>query len=187
MLAMHLRGDAFTAEQKARNFAYYEALTVRDSSLSAATQAVIAAEVGHLDLAHAYLHECADIDLDDLALNTHEGLHMAALAGTWIATVAGYGGLRDHGGRITLAPRLPAALTRLVFRLCIRGSPAAGRRRARAGHVHDRLRRAARARTSRRALHRRERLADRARHPGDRRRARRPSSHRGARRDCVRA
>ena len=24
VLAMHLRGDAFTAEQKARNFAYYE-------------------------------------------------------------------------------------------------------------------------------------------------------------------
>ena len=48
VLAMHLRGDAFTAEQKARNFAYYERLTVRDSSLSACTQAVIAAEVGHL-------------------------------------------------------------------------------------------------------------------------------------------
>ena len=55
VLAMHLRGDAFTAEQKARNFAYYEALTVRDSSLSACTQAVIAAEVGHLDLAYDYL------------------------------------------------------------------------------------------------------------------------------------
>jgi alpha,alpha-trehalose phosphorylase len=37
VLAMHLRGDAFTPEQKARNFAYYEALTVRDSSLSAST------------------------------------------------------------------------------------------------------------------------------------------------------
>ena len=47
VLALHLRGDAFSAEQKARNFAYYEALTVRDSSLSACTQAVIAAEVGH--------------------------------------------------------------------------------------------------------------------------------------------
>ena len=122
VLAMHLRGDAFSAEQKARNFAYYEALTVRDSSLSAPTQAVIAAEVGHLDLAYAYLRECALIDLEDLALNTHEGLHMAALAGTWIATVAGFGGLRDHGGAVTLAPRLPPALTRLVFRLCIRGT-----------------------------------------------------------------
>ncbi len=55
VLAMHLRGDAFSAEEKARNFAYYEELTVRDSSLSAATQAVIAAEVGQLDLAYDYL------------------------------------------------------------------------------------------------------------------------------------
>src|SRR5205085_12699315 len=47
VLAMHLRGDAFTAEEKARNFAYYEALTVRDSSLSSCTQSVMAAEVGH--------------------------------------------------------------------------------------------------------------------------------------------
>ena len=51
VLAMHLCGDAFTPEQKPRNFDYYEALTVRDSSLSACTQAVIAAEVGHLELA----------------------------------------------------------------------------------------------------------------------------------------
>jgi len=50
VLAMHLRGDAFTPEQKARNFAYYEARTVRDSSLSACTQAVLAAETGHLEL-----------------------------------------------------------------------------------------------------------------------------------------
>ena len=49
VLALHLRGDAFTAEQKARDFDYYERLTVRDSSLSACTQAVVAAEVGHLD------------------------------------------------------------------------------------------------------------------------------------------
>jgi alpha,alpha-trehalose phosphorylase len=122
ILAMHLRGDAFSDEEKARNFAYYEALTVRDSSLSAATQAVIAAEVGHLGLAYTYLRECALIDLQDLALNTHEGLHLAALAGTWIGTVAGFGGLRDHGGKVTFAPRLPPALARLVFRLGIRGS-----------------------------------------------------------------
>src|SRR5207253_5851519 len=64
VLAMHLRGDAFTADEKARNFAYYEAITVRDSSLSSCTQAVIAAEVGHLRLAHDYLAEAALMDLD---------------------------------------------------------------------------------------------------------------------------
>ena len=58
--------EAFTAEQKARNFDYYEPLTVRDSSLSACTQAVMAAEVGHLDLAYDYLGEAALMDLHDL-------------------------------------------------------------------------------------------------------------------------
>jgi len=58
VLAMHLRGDAFTAAQKARNFAYYEGLTVRDSSLSACTQAVLAAETGHLGLACDYGPQC---------------------------------------------------------------------------------------------------------------------------------
>src|SRR5260370_31366198 len=55
VLAMHLRGDAFTAEEKTRNFAYYEAITVPDSSLSPCTQSVIAADVAHLPLAHDYL------------------------------------------------------------------------------------------------------------------------------------
>ena len=107
MLALHLRGDAFTDEEKARDFAYYEALTVRDSSLSACTQAVVAAEVGHLELAYDYFGEAALMDLHDLEHNTRDGLHIASLAGAWIAAVAGFGGMRDHGGKLTFAPRLP--------------------------------------------------------------------------------
>jgi alpha,alpha-trehalose phosphorylase len=121
VLALHLRGDAFNDEEKARDFAYYERLTVRDSSLSASTQAVVAAEVGHLELAYDYLSEAALIDLDDLQHNTRDGLHIASLAGTWIGAVAGFGGMRDHDGVLSFAPRLPQALTRLVFRLCFRG------------------------------------------------------------------
>jgi alpha,alpha-trehalose phosphorylase len=121
VLAMHLRGDAFTPEQKRRNFDYYEALTVRDSSLSAATQAVIAAEVGHLDLALDYAAEAALVDLRDLKHNTRDGLHMASLGGAWAALVAGFGGTRDHDGRLTFAPRLPGGLSRLRFNLLYRG------------------------------------------------------------------
>src|SRR5581483_3089751 len=62
-LAMFTRPDAFTDEQKASNFAFYETVTARDSSLSAFTQAVLAAEVGHLALAYDYLGEAALIDL----------------------------------------------------------------------------------------------------------------------------
>jgi alpha,alpha-trehalose phosphorylase len=121
VLALHLRGDVFTAEEKTRDFEYYEQLTVRDSSLSASTQAVVAAEVGHLELAYDYFAEAALMDLQDHEHNTRSGLHMAALAGSWIAAVAGFGGMRDWGGRLSFSPRLPAALTRLTFRMLFRG------------------------------------------------------------------
>jgi alpha,alpha-trehalose phosphorylase len=120
VLALHRRGDLFSAEQKARDFAYYEALTVRDSSLSACTQAVMAAEVGHLDLAYDYFAEAVLMDLDDLEHNTRDGLHIASLAGAWTAAVAGFGGMRDHDGALSFAPRLPRRLTRLTFGLCFR-------------------------------------------------------------------
>ncbi|ETK31954.1 glycoside hydrolase family 65 protein [Microbispora sp. ATCC PTA-5024] len=121
VLALHLCGEAFTPEQKARDFAYYEALTVRDSSLSACTQAVLAAEVGQLELAHAYLGEAALMDLRDLEHNTRDGVHMASLAGAWTGLVAGFGGMRAGQGLMCFAPRLPSALTRLAFRLRYRG------------------------------------------------------------------
>ncbi|MET9180653.1 glycosyl hydrolase family 65 protein [Kitasatospora aureofaciens] len=120
VLAMQVRGDAFTDEQKARNFAYYERLTVRDSSLSACTQAVIAAEVGQLDLAYDYTAEAALMDLHDLGGNTRDGLHMASLAGACIALVAGFGGLRDHDEVLDFRPRLPAGLMKLSFSLMVR-------------------------------------------------------------------
>ena len=121
VLAMYFRPDAFTAEQKARNFAYYEPLTVRDSSLSACTQAVIAAEVGQLDLAHDYLAEAALMDLRDVEHNTADGVHMASLAGAWMALVAGFGGMRAGAGSLAFSPRLPDGISQLRFRMRYRG------------------------------------------------------------------
>jgi alpha,alpha-trehalose phosphorylase len=121
VLAMHWQCHAFTAEQKARNVDYYERRTARDSSLSACTQAVLCADVGHLELAHDYTYEAALIDLRDLHHNTRDGLHMASLAGAWTALVAGFGGLRDDEGVLALDPQLPDAITRLRFRLRWRG------------------------------------------------------------------
>lgn len=117
VLAMHWQGHAFTAEQKAHNVDYYERRTTRDSSLSACTQAVMCADVGHLELAHDYAYEAAMIDLRDLHHNTRDGLHMASLAGAWTALVAGFGGLRDDEGVLELSPRLPDGISRLRFRL----------------------------------------------------------------------
>jgi alpha,alpha-trehalose phosphorylase len=121
VLAMQLCCYAFTDEQKARNFDYYERITVRDSSLSACTQAVLAAEVGHLRLALDYAAEAALMDLQDLEHNARDCLHIASLAGTWIALVNGFGGMRDHAGVLSFVPRLPDGLASLSFSIVRRG------------------------------------------------------------------
>jgi alpha,alpha-trehalose phosphorylase len=121
VLALYSCGDCFTRQQKERDFDYYERITVRDSSLSAAIQAIVAAEVGHLELAYDYLAEAAFIDLRDLAFNTRDGIHLAALAGTWLAAVAGFGGMRDFDHQLSFAPQLASRLTRLRFGLRYRG------------------------------------------------------------------
>ncbi len=121
VLAMQWQSHAFTSDQKARNVDYYERRMVRDSSLSACTQAVMCAEVGHLELAHDYAYEAGLIDLRDLHSNTRDGLHMASLAGAWTALVGGFGGLRDDEGILSLDPQLPDGIARLRFRLRWRG------------------------------------------------------------------
>lgn len=121
MLAQYWFGHLFDDGDKARNVDYYERRTVRDSSLSAAIQAVTAAEVGHLDLAYDYAREAARIDLEDIDHNSADGLHIASLAGVWTALVAGFGGLRQDGERLSFAPRLPENITRLTFTVRWRG------------------------------------------------------------------
>lgn len=115
VLAMQLCSDAFDDAQKSRNFNYYDRITVRDSSLAACSQAVLAAEIGHTRLAFDYLAEAALMDLHDIEHNVRDGLHIASLAGTWIAIVHGFGGMRDHAGVLSFAPRLPDGLTPLAF------------------------------------------------------------------------
>ncbi|MEL5989807.1 glycoside hydrolase family 65 protein [Microbacterium phosphatis] len=121
VLALYVAHEAFTLEEKARAFAYYEPLTVRDSSLSAGVQAVIAAEVGQIELAADYLAEAATLDLDDLQGDTADGLHIASLASLWIALTAGFGGMRHGAAGLRFAPRLPPQLTRVSFGIRVAG------------------------------------------------------------------
>ena len=136
VLAMQWQSHAFTPEQKARNVDYYERRMVRDSSLSACTQAVMCADVGHLELAHDYAYEAGLIDLRDLHSNTRDGLHMASLAGAWMALVNGFGGLRDDEGVLALDPQLPDGITRLRFRLAVARFPRHRRRQPHRRHLH---------------------------------------------------
>ncbi|WP_449757832.1 beta-phosphoglucomutase [Dyella agri] len=109
LLALMLAGEDVDAAAKRRNFDYYEGVTVHDSTLSASTFAVIAAEVGREAQAYRYFLDTLRVDLDDSHGNAGHGLHMAAMAGSWLALSWGFGGLRVQGGRPALAPQLPHA------------------------------------------------------------------------------
>ena len=85
------------------------------------TQAVMAAEVGHLNLAYDYLAEAAFMDLQDREHNTKDGLHIASLAGAWTALVSGFGGMRTVRGQLCFNPKLPPGIVRLSFRMRFRG------------------------------------------------------------------
>ena len=114
VLALHFCSEEFDPEQARRDFEYYEPLTVRDSSLSAISQATVAARTGHAGLAARYLAELAFLDLDDLHGNSRDGLHIAAAAGVWTAVVHGFGGVEGHEP-LRLRPVMPPGLTRLAF------------------------------------------------------------------------
>ena len=82
---------------------------------------MIASEVGYPDAAYDYFLDACAVDLLDLHGNTTDGIHIASCGGTWLALVAGFGGLRDTDGEVRFSPRLPAEWDRLCFRVQVRG------------------------------------------------------------------
>ena len=122
VLALLLQGDEFGEDVKRRDFEYYDALTTGDSTLSASTQSIVAAEVGYRDLALQYFTSALFVDLSDLHHNASEGVHVASAGGVWSALVFGFGGMRDYLGRFTFDPRLPEDWTSLTFRVTLLGS-----------------------------------------------------------------
>ncbi|MEE2002000.1 glycosyl hydrolase family 65 protein [Alkalimonas sp. MEB108] len=121
VLAMVLLDDAISPAQKARNLAYYEPLTTHDSSLSACIHSIACAELGQLEQALTFFGDSARMDLDNQHGNTEHGVHIACMAGTWQALVFGFAGLRSRPDGLHFAPRLPAQLPGLSFRLNYRG------------------------------------------------------------------
>jgi len=117
VLAMFLLGAGFSLEQKRRNFDYYDPITTGDSSLSACVQSVVAAEVGRSTEALAYFRYALLMDLCDVAGNVSDGVHIASAAGVWLSLVYGFGGLRDHDGKLSFTPQLPVGWSQLQFSL----------------------------------------------------------------------
>ena len=107
--------DHFDIETHRRNFEFYEPRTVHESSLSPSLHVILASMLGKKEKAYELYHRTARLDLDDYNNEVHEGCHITSMAGSWLAIVEGFGGMRVRDGRLHFAPVLPDAWKSLEF------------------------------------------------------------------------
>jgi len=120
---MLLMDDLFPADVKKKNYYFYEARTLHDSSLSKSTHCVLAADLHEDETAYSFFKGCGEIDLGPKMTTSDMGVHTASMGGIWQCAVYGFGGARVVGGQLRVAPRLPACWQTLAFPLCWRGQP----------------------------------------------------------------
>ncbi|WP_410512774.1 beta-phosphoglucomutase [Paenibacillus sp. BR2-3] len=117
VMAMFLQGEKFTLADKIRNYNYYEPLTTHDSSLSPCIHSIVSAEIGDLEGAYSYFDRTVRMDLDDINRNAKDGLHTAAMSGSWMSIVNGFGGMRLNDGVLGFKPALPAQWDSYRFKI----------------------------------------------------------------------
>lgn len=117
---LYFFGDEFDAATLSRNFDFYEPRTLHESSLSASVHAILAARLGRTQKAYELYLRTARLDLDDYNREAAEGCHVTSMAGSWLAVVEGFGGLRVRDGVLGFAPLLPEAWRSLAFKVRFR-------------------------------------------------------------------
>jgi maltose phosphorylase len=113
--------EDFSQEEIKRNFDYYESRTVHESSLSPCVHSILAATLGLEEKAYEMYLRTARLDLDDYNNDTEDGCHITSMAGTWMAIVKGFGGMRIEEDTLVLNPFIPDAWKRYSFHLIFRG------------------------------------------------------------------
>ena len=113
--------ERYDEETIRRNFDFYEARTVHESSLSPCVHAILAARLGMKDKAYELYLRTARLDLDDYNNDTEDGLHITSMAGTWVSVVKGFGGLRVYDDCLQLNPFIPKEWKSYAFKIRFRG------------------------------------------------------------------
>jgi len=117
---MYFFEEKFDLETIRKNFEFYEARTVHESSLSPCVHSVLAAKIGNIDKAYELYLRTARLDLDDYNHEVREGLHITSMAGTWISIVEGFGGMRLKNDMLNFNPLIPTQWKSYSFKVCFR-------------------------------------------------------------------
>lgn len=119
---LYFLSDRYDLDTKKRNFDFYEPMTVHESSLSPCVHAILACELGYQEKAYEMYLRTARLDLDNYNNDTEDGCHITSMAGTWMAIVQGFGGLRVREGELVLRPFIPSHWTSFSFKVMFRGA-----------------------------------------------------------------
>ena len=122
VLGLLLHSEVFTEEELRRNYDFYQEVTLHHSSLSNCVFGMLACRIGYYEEAYEYFSQSARMDLDDYHDNFYAGIHAANMAGTWLAIVNGFAGVRVNGGELELEPFVPEKWKGYTFHLLYRGS-----------------------------------------------------------------
>lgn len=121
VLLLHLFPDQFSLDTKKINFDYYEKRTTHRSSLSLTSYAILLSELGNIERAYKYFMLTANTDLKDIYHNTGQGIHAAALGGTWQILINGFAGVEIKNGVLSIYPAMPKHWQELKFKIQFRG------------------------------------------------------------------
>ncbi len=112
--------EHFSQEELQRNFEFYEAFTVHESSLSPCVHSIQAAKLDKMDMAYTFYLRTSRLDLDDYNKEVEEGCHITSMAGTWMSIVEGFGGMRVKNDTLHFSPKIPKEWTGYSFKINFR-------------------------------------------------------------------
>ena len=119
---LYLFEERYDMDTLRRNFKFYEPRTVHESSLSPCVHAVLAAKLGMEEKAYEMYLRTARLDLDDYNNDTEDGCHITSMAGTWMAFVKGFGGMRIEEDTLSFNPMIPEQWDSYIFTVGFRGT-----------------------------------------------------------------
>jgi maltose phosphorylase len=118
---LYLFEGKYDTETIKRNFDFYEPMTVHESSLSACIHSIMASRIRNIGRAYELYLRTARLDLDDYNHEVGDGLHITSMAGTWLAIVEGFGGMRIVDSKVQFHPLIPEKWTSYSFHARFRG------------------------------------------------------------------
>ena len=113
---------AFTKEQQAASYDYYNPFTIHDSSNSICHNQIVCANIGRAEAAYETWKKSIDIDFGAKPRSS-DGVHFANVGGMWQEVVFGFSGLVSllNTPVLTFNPCFPKEIRRISYKIMWRG------------------------------------------------------------------